>query len=156
MSPTQVLLDNLSRLNTQGLFNALFRDILTGAFNRRAFETVVSPRETVAIVDLDSLKYVNDTLGHREGDDLLRTLARVLQSCTDDQSVYRLSGDEFVVTGPALPAAMVKAQAVFPGMTYGIGQGLEAADQQLRISKVERQASSARAARGERPSWLAE
>ena len=51
---------------------------------------------------------------------------------------------------------MIKSQALFPGMTYGIGYGLVAADQQLRINKTERDASGKRATRGERPTWAQE
>ena len=78
----------------------------------------------------------------------------MLEQYTDSVSVYRLSGDEFAVTGAALAEAMVKAQAAFPSMSYGIGRGLEQADQQLRINKAEREASGQRAPRGERPPWL--
>lgn len=154
MNANTILLDKLDRMDKRELFEALYRDTLTGALNRRAFETVVSPREQVAIVDLDSLKYLNDSFGHRAGDEKLKELAGVLMLKSGRDNVYRLSGDEFAVTGPLLLADMTKALAIFPGFSFGIGRGLDQADQQLRVNKIEREAAGLRASRGERPSWL--
>jgi diguanylate cyclase (GGDEF)-like protein len=86
-------------------------DALTGAFGRRAFEERLehdldlarrkgSPL-TVAIVDLDDFKAINDTRGHIAGDQALCLTVRVLQEstrCTD--TVARLGGDEFALVFP--------------------------------------------------------
>ncbi|HUY30947.1 MAG TPA: EAL domain-containing protein [Acidimicrobiales bacterium] len=90
-------------------------DALTGLANRAAIlalaqEALVRARRrrtTVAalFVDLDNFKDVNDTLGHRAGDELLRAVATRLDAPTRGAVLGRLGGDEFVVlledlTGP--------------------------------------------------------
>lgn len=83
-------------------------DALTGLYNRRAWERVITQQEsrfrrfadpTVALVlDLDLLKAVNDTQGHAAGDDYIRKAAVALRSTVRENDVVaRLGGDEFGV-----------------------------------------------------------
>ena len=83
-------------------------DALTGLANRqlltaRAAEAIERSRSTGASValllaDLDGFKLVNDSLGHREGDDLLRSVARRLSAAVRPSDlVARIGGDEFAV-----------------------------------------------------------
>ena len=85
-----------------------FNDSLTGLPNRNQFvdsmpliiEQATKRGETGAIMflDLNRFKMVNDSLGHDAGDQLLQTTAKRIQGCLHDtESVYRLSGDEFLV-----------------------------------------------------------
>ena len=81
-------------------------DALTGLANRVLFgekvESFVAQRKdgvvSVLFVDLDDFKFINDSLGHQVGDEMLVAVARRLQDCVRSQdTVARLSGDEFAV-----------------------------------------------------------
>jgi diguanylate cyclase (GGDEF)-like protein len=85
-----------------------FEDALTGIANRRRFEQALAERLpasvadgrplTVAMVDLDQFKAVNDTHSHQVGDRVLKTVASVLvSSVRENDLAARLAGDEFVV-----------------------------------------------------------
>ncbi len=85
-----------------------FHDQLTGLYNRTYFENELkrlgAGRDypvTVASIDVDGLKLVNDTLGHARGDRLLKACAAVLQcSLRAADIVARVGGDEFVAILP--------------------------------------------------------
>ncbi|GAA2729744.1 putative bifunctional diguanylate cyclase/phosphodiesterase [Cellulomonas aerilata] len=79
-------------------------DELTGLPNRRHFYDLLGAGElthrhcAVLLIDLDRFKEVNDSLGHREGDELLRQVARWLRELVADSGVLaRLGGDEFAI-----------------------------------------------------------
>ena len=81
-------------------------DSLTGLANRVLFgdrvESFVNQRRegvvSVLFVDLDDFKFINDSLGHQVGDELLVAVAARLSDCVRSQDlVARLSGDEFAV-----------------------------------------------------------
>lgn len=82
-------------------------DLTTGLLNRRAYynkiDELFTKRDELGIaafimIDLDNLKYVNDTYGHDFGDDYIKTAANVLKGFRDyDGIVARMSGDEFNV-----------------------------------------------------------
>lgn len=80
-------------------------DLTTGLLNRRAYYSKIGElfnhRERLGIaafimIDLDNLKYVNDTYGHDFGDDYIKTAANILKGFRDFGGVVaRMSGDEF-------------------------------------------------------------
>lgn len=83
-------------------------DELTGLLNRRGFlllaeQDLRTARRAKAVraliyLDLDGLKQVNDTRGHKAGDALLIDTAQVLKACFRDADIVaRLGGDEFVI-----------------------------------------------------------
>ena len=92
----------------QELWELALVDDLTGLHNRRAFilladhaikEAARAQRPIIGLVaDVDSLKAINDTYGHAEGDRALRIVAGALEgSCRETDIVGRLSGDEFAI-----------------------------------------------------------
>lgn len=107
-----------------------FYDTLTGLPNRSTLyshmeQALVMARRNhfsgaLMFIDLDRFKYVNDTLGHGAGDELIRRVAARLKTCLRGSDVIaRLGGDEFVVAlvdiAKVDDAAVVarKIQAVF-------------------------------------------
>ncbi len=83
-------------------------DGLTGVLNRRALETRLNEAYSlarrrnypisVAMLDLDRFKFVNDTYGHQAGDVVLQETARRIKDVTRDyDSIGRFGGEEFLV-----------------------------------------------------------
>ena len=78
------------------------RDPLSGLLNRQAYYSDISsdPEEITALVsiDMNGLKIINDTEGHKAGDKAISTIsACFLRATKRQQKVYRVGGDEFVV-----------------------------------------------------------
>lgn len=149
------LLERIKRMSDESIYHELYRDHLTGLLNRKAFDFDEKPY--YAIIDLDSLKYVNDTLGHRWGDAQLCALAATLVSGFGHDDVYRLSGDEYAVKGASptlLNVVLRELSAKLSTFSYGIGSTLEAADAQLNRAKAQRERAGLRAPRGECPPWV--
>lgn len=131
-------------------------DSLTGLGNRRALEQDLK-RElnrasrhghplTVAVIDVDGLKAVNDSQGHHAGDALLRRVATAIRTTVRDEDVgYRLGGDEFALLlvhavyldADGLTERLLAAGS--PAVSVGVASGIvgdpwelvELADQQL-------------------------
>jgi len=83
-------------------------DYLTGLPNRKYFEEKLSELDneqfyplTVAMIDLDGLKLINDAYGHDLGDEVLVKISDVLKThISDEDFVARIGGDEFVMICP--------------------------------------------------------
>jgi diguanylate cyclase (GGDEF)-like protein/PAS domain S-box-containing protein len=95
------------------LHNLAYYDALTKLPNRELFHDRLknslaqSSRQKTMValmfLDLDRFKNINDTLGHRAGDKLLKAVAKKLQNCTREMdTVSRLGGDEFTIIIPAI------------------------------------------------------
>jgi len=94
--------------NIQEITNQAIRDFLTGLYNRRYFFKEVSKyfndaiengeSFSIAMVDIDHFKKINDTYGHDTGDKVIVKLADLLRSETSkDDIVARFGGEEFCI-----------------------------------------------------------
>ncbi len=95
------LIDQTSKLK-----QIAYKDSLTGLANRIAFYEDIkfylnnSPnsKSALIILNIDRLKYINDTLGHDIGDKVIKNTGKRLVDLLDNhKSVYKIGGDEFVV-----------------------------------------------------------
>jgi len=106
-------LSDITRLyeQKQSIFRHAFHDALTGLPNRTLFaqrlEQVLAAtgsdgeRTALLLLDLNRFKYINETLGHGAGDELIRQLSeRLTAAVRNDQYIARLGGDEFVLLLP--------------------------------------------------------
>src|SRR5882757_649772 len=114
-------------------------DTLTGLANRSLLQdrleqalltaTSFGTRLAVAFVDLDRFKYINDSLGHHVGDELLKEVAARVQSCVREcDTVARLGGDEFVLlinghSGPDSVQQIMERMLVTVSQPWIIDQG---------------------------------
>jgi two-component system cell cycle response regulator len=165
------LLARISRARAQAELALL--DPLTGLHNRR-FMNDRLPAEiaragragatlSLALIDLDDFKQINDTFGHTAGDRVLARFANVLSSSVRSyDTTCRFGGDEFIVLFPDCDAgqaalrldelrgklASIASEPPVPGFTAGIatcphegtswGELFEAADSKLRKRKESR------------------
>ncbi len=115
-------------------------DPLTGLLNRRGFvrelaQQIAYARRygdggAVLFLDLDDFKYVNDTLGHSTGDEVISDLACVVRKRLRETDIFaRLGGDEFAVLLPhtavseAETVSVSLLEAVRNGCAVSLGEG---------------------------------
>lgn len=117
-------------------------DSLTGLFNRRAWDQLLAKEEercrryghsaAVLMIDLDGLKQVNDTHGHKAGDELIVRAAAALSAAARDVDVVaRLGGDEFAIlaaecdqAGMDVIAQRARERLEGAGVSASIGKAL--------------------------------
>ena len=85
----------------------IYKDELTGLLNRRAFERNIKELIknkipfSLAMIDLDNFKKINDTYGHQFGDEVLKGFAEVVEhTLRDSDRKYRVGGEEFIIILP--------------------------------------------------------
>ena len=116
----------------QKLKEELYKDPLTGAYNRRYYEDIVSRivgPAGIALIDVDDFKICNDTYGHHAGDLALEAAANAIRSCIRNADLLiRYGGDEFLLVLPGIPSDILQAkleqiraavqQATVPGYSH--------------------------------------
>ena len=121
----------------------VYHDSMTQVHSREFFEEQVAWLDqevdvpvTLAICDMDELKAINDTLGHKMGDHYIRTAASLLkQFASDEVIVSRIGGDEFAVLilnrtmqegrqfVEQIRQAVIEAEELFPGTSISMSMG---------------------------------
>ena len=111
------------KLAEEALRNLSLTDQLTGLYNYRGFLNLAEhhaktsrrsqTRSLLIYADMDGLKEINDTLGHRAGSTAISAVAEILRGTFRDCDIIaRLGGDEFAVLVPNIqPAASTKLLA---------------------------------------------
>ena len=140
----EILGEPLQRaLMYEDLFAQARRDMLTGLDNRRVFEERIGSMLetarrhgrpiTLASMDLDHFKQINDTLGHAAGDNALQMVAKTLTGMVRNSDLLvRMGGDEFVLVLPdtAIDAARLLAERLCAAVD---GLALNAGDDGSRL-----------------------
>lgn len=125
--------------NREQLRHQAFHDPLTGLPNRARFTELVDraiahARErgnmfAVLFIDLDQFKYINDSLGHSVGDQLLQTVSeRLRRLARNAREVARLGGDEFIMLVPDVERidhaarAAAEVQRAIAAKPYRVGE----------------------------------
>ena len=119
-------------------------DPVTGLYNRRRFEQELARQLShaarygtggaVLALDLDNFKYVNDTMGHKAGDEVIASVARnVRERIRESDTLARLGGDEFAVLLPGanLEQAQSSARTIIDAVR---SHAVSAGGQQLRVT----------------------
>jgi diguanylate cyclase (GGDEF)-like protein len=127
------LVDDTEVQALKGMYDAAFRDALTGAYNRKhleerleaelAFALRHSTDLSVLMLDVDHFKRVNDTHGHLAGDAILKTTAQVLQrQLRAEDLLARYGGEEFVVVarGITVPHTLVLGERLRSGIASAV------------------------------------
>jgi diguanylate cyclase (GGDEF)-like protein len=120
-------------------------DALTGLPNRtllkdRLTQAVLYARRydrwaTVVFVDLDNFKFVNDSLGHNVGDELLKIVAARMLTCAKaTDTVVRLGGDEFVILLFDQPKSADKISATLQKVRTAIAEPIHVNGHDLEVT----------------------
>ncbi len=98
-------------------------DQLTGLMNRQGLEEYLRDNKlpkAAMIVDGDGIKLINDTLGHRRGDEIIQTIAQALVASTrPSDAVFRTGGDEFTII---LNPSIASGDSTFDGQDMRHGE----------------------------------
>ncbi|MFO7860290.1 MAG: PAS domain S-box protein [Desulfosalsimonas sp.] len=153
-----------------------FRDSLSGLYNRNFFEEEMNRLQDgryspigIIICDVDGIKFINDTLGHQSGDEILISIANLLKNnFRVSDIISRIGGDEFAIllagvdqdvaeklvrrlrqgikdhnkTNPGLPISLSIGYAVSKQRPVDMQALFRAADDRMYRDKLQREKSS--------------
>lgn len=126
------------------LYDLAYKDSLTGLPNRLSLNSYLmtqirqhqhnSKELALFFIDLDNFKFVNDSLGHKAGDDVLKTAVKIInETVTEDDFVARLGGDELVVVMSSDDATR-DAPQVAQKLVKNLKQRVDVQDKKVMVS----------------------
>lgn len=136
--------DISERIKTEKMLeNLSIVDDLTGIYNRRGVMTFteqlirtaerLSCKMLLLFMDLNDMKYINDTFGHLEGDKALKDTANILKSTFRESDIIcRYGGDEFIVS--ALQAGGIESDTIKERLNKNIDLHNAEANRRYKIS----------------------
>ncbi|KMN36111.1 hypothetical protein VI26_08265 [Chromobacterium sp. LK1] len=131
---------NMLRQAVEQLHALAESDVLTGCLNQRALRSRMAALDqdaeaawSLAMLDLDDFKSINDRFGHLVGDQVLQQSAQHIAACLQPEMILaRYGGEEFVVLAPGLAperlaetmerVRLVLAEAGLDGLPAGLAQ----------------------------------
>lgn len=167
----------VDEMSQEEMRRELLIDRKTGIGNERAWLEARerTPKKHIASIDADGLKWINDNMGHQQGDRLLGAIGQAIAA--EGLDGYHVSGDEFMAQFDDEDQAREAMQRVRDrldeveivatlqdgskatlkgvGFSYGLGQDIESAEGELKRDKSERTEEGKRSGRGEPPPGLA-
>ncbi|MDU0352952.1 EAL domain-containing protein [Paraglaciecola aquimarina] len=128
----QSLLDPLTSLPNRKMLNLKLREALHEAAQGRCFSAVF-------FIDLDRFKVINDSYGHNVGDQVLKFVAqRLLNSTSEEDTLARMGGDEFILLAKNLStdrqSAIEKAKRIAEKLSLQVAKPIYIEDNSLSIS----------------------
>jgi diguanylate cyclase (GGDEF)-like protein len=134
-------LRSLAKLHEQAMSDPLTGLRHQGPFNER-IAGATPGRTALLAIDIDQFKLINDTYGHQEGDQVLVTVARALQTALrHGDELYRLGGDEFVAVVDVIRdeeavgiAERLTAAARAIGRTVSVGVAIRQPDESPQVT----------------------
>lgn len=149
----------LAQIKEEGIEKVLMEienrgiDPLTGIKNRREFNTIARKEFerarrkqeifSLLFVDVDDLSQINNTEGHKKGDERIQEVAEKLQNCCREMDIcFRYAGDEFIVLLPETDqeeAKKVKERITnnIPAISVGISTSREKQDLSEMVDKAD-------------------
>ena len=141
---TEEELMNLSKEDLIAMVMTLQKDTLTGVYKREVLNNIKDKDVyTVAFIDINGLKQINDIQGHAAGDKYISDIANdITDAIGMEDKVFRYGGDEFIVLFKnSTHSDIENTMSAIANVSYGIGtsnqlkEAIEIADSNMYIAK---------------------